>query len=114
MNHEEAIKILRNVAFLSTDGVATIERIEQAIDTLEIVRCKDCKYRDTIPEFSNGLLEGCRWASEESPDDDDYCSYGERKDKKVYCKDCTYCSEDYCKKKDICVYEGDWCEEGET
>lgn len=58
--------------------------IEKAIEALQhvesIVRCKDCKYRDTIPEFSDVLLEGCRWANEESPDDDDFCSYGERKE----------------------------------
>ena len=49
-------------------------------DVVEVVRCKDCKWRDTIPRFNVFLSNGCRWHEAESPDDDDYCSYGERAD----------------------------------
>ena len=40
----------------------------------ELVRCKDCKWHsyDTDDE--------CRWRIEEIPKDDDFCSYGERKE----------------------------------
>lgn len=44
----------------------------QAVDAVEVVRCKDCKWRNTM---------GCpykRFYSEER-DDLDYCSDGERK-----------------------------------
>ena len=58
---------------------AAIKQLPTA-DVVEVVRCKDCKYRDTIPDFCNVLLDGCRWASEESPDDDDYCSFGVRRE----------------------------------
>ena len=58
-------------------------------DVVEVVRCKDCKYRDTMPEYEydddheHRTLMGtdfCRWWHDESPNDDDYCSYGERKE----------------------------------
>lgn len=49
-------------------------------DVVEVVRCKDCKWRNTIPRFNVFLSNGCRWHESESPDDDDFCSYGERKD----------------------------------
>ena len=52
-----------------------------AADVVEVVRCKDCKYRDTTPDYNIFLGGGCRWHESESPDDDDYCSYGERADK---------------------------------
>lgn len=67
MTREEAIRVLRNTAFLTTDGVATIERIKQAIETLEVVRCKDCMFEGRMPV--------CRYFG-----DDDYCSNGERKE----------------------------------
>lgn len=38
-------------------------------DVVEVVRCKDCKY-----------WQECRWGNYETPDPDDYCSYGELKD----------------------------------
>lgn len=50
-------------------------------DVVEVVRCKDCIWRDTIPRFNVFLSNGCRWHESESPDDDDFCSYGERADK---------------------------------
>ena len=44
----------------------------------EVVRCKDCRYWQN----NNGGYphEECRWGKEETPDEDDFCSYGERKD----------------------------------
>jgi hypothetical protein len=42
------------------------------------VRCKDCKYwQDNNGGYPH---EECRWGKDETPDDDDYCSYGERND----------------------------------
>lgn len=48
---------------------------------VEVVRCKDCKYRNIFrheSEMGDSFDEYCRWHPNESPDDDDYCSYGER------------------------------------
>ena len=42
--------------------------------SIDIVRCKECKWHhyDTDDE--------CRWRIEEIPKDDDFCSYGERRE----------------------------------
>lgn len=47
-------------------------------DLVEVVRCKDCRYwQDNNGGYPH---EECRWGKEETPDEDDFCSYGERKD----------------------------------
>lgn len=43
-----------------------------AADVVEVVRCKDCKWHDSV----DGPMRQC-----DITDDDDFCSYGERKDK---------------------------------
>lgn len=40
-------------------------------DVVEVVRCKDCKWHDSI----DGPMRQC-----DITDDDDFCSYGERKE----------------------------------
>ena len=48
-------------------------------DVVDVVRCEDCKYwQDNNGGYIN---EECRLGKEETPDADDYCSYGERKEK---------------------------------
>ena len=43
-----------------------------------LIFCKDCKYwQDNNGGYPH---EECRWGNEETPDEDDFCSYGERKD----------------------------------
>ena len=46
-------------------------------DVVEVVRCKDCKYRKKVLNCSYGecIYSACMVA------DNDYCSNGERKDK---------------------------------
>lgn len=47
------------------------------VDAEVVVRCKDCKYWQNN---NNGYPhEECRWWHGETPDDNDFCSYGERK-----------------------------------
>lgn len=47
-------------------------------DVVEVVRCKDCRYwQDNNGGYPN---PDCPWGKEETPDADDYCSFGERKD----------------------------------
>ena len=49
-----------------------------ADDVAPVVRCKDCKYwQDNNDGYPH---EECRWGHGETPDADDFCSYGERKD----------------------------------
>ncbi len=50
----------------------TLDDLPEAV---EVVYCKDCRWRNVEPDAFGG---GCRWWPEESPDDDDYCSYGEK------------------------------------
>lgn len=47
-------------------------------DIVGVVRCKDCRYwQDNNGGYPH---EECRWGKEETPDEDDFCSYGERKE----------------------------------
>ena len=47
-------------------------------DVVEVVRCKDCKYwQDNNGGYPH---EECPWGKGETPDQTDYCSYGERKE----------------------------------
>jgi hypothetical protein len=48
------------------------------IDAVPVVRCKDCVYwQDNNGGYPH---EECRWGKNETPDADDFCSCGERKD----------------------------------
>ena len=51
------------------------------MDVMEklVVRCKDCKYwQDNNDGYPH---EECRWGHGETPDANDFCSYGERREK---------------------------------
>ena len=51
-----------------------------AADAVEVVRCKDCKYwQDNNGGYPH---EECRWGKDETPDEYDFCSYGERKEQR--------------------------------
>lgn len=51
---------------------------EPAADVAPVVRCKDCKYwQDNNDGYPH---EECRWGHGETPDADDFCSYGKRKE----------------------------------
>ena len=59
---------------------AVVDMLESAptVDAVEVVRCKDCKYR-----FKNNghSRDGCPIVDAKIwMDDDDFCSHGERKD----------------------------------
>ena len=46
-------------------------------DMQKVVRCRDCKYfQDNNNEYPHNE---CKWRQDETPDADDFCSYGERK-----------------------------------
>lgn len=62
-------------------GVRKLIQEAPVVDAVEVVRCKDCKY------YKKGSCElHSVWPDEYStgydcrPDDDDFCSYGERRE----------------------------------
>lgn len=55
----------------------SLEELKQ-LDVVEVVRCKDCRYyQDNNGGYPNA---DCKWCKDETPDANDYCSCGERKD----------------------------------
>lgn len=54
-----------------------IDKVPTA-DVVEVVRCKDCKYwQDNNDGYPH---QNCKWHMDETPDENDYCSSGERKE----------------------------------
>lgn len=47
----------------------------------ELIRCKYCKYywKNLTEDDPDELYKECRWGNGETPNPDDYCSYGELK-----------------------------------
>ena len=65
-------------AYRLTNYATLILRESPTVDAVEVVRCKDCKYR-----FKNNghSRDGCPIVDAKIwMDDDDFCSHGERKD----------------------------------
>lgn len=58
----------------SGEAVVYLQDIAEAptVDAVEVVRCKDCKHKDGMPGQPNIVC----WQMH----DDDFCSYGERKE----------------------------------
>lgn len=50
------------------------------VDAVEVVRCRDCKHLEDGP-YDNGDMMCVRWGEWIFPNDDDFCSSGERKEK---------------------------------
>lgn len=76
---------LRLERFADEDGLlVSVSSVRKAVaqtpteDVVEVVRCKDCRYwQDNNGGYPH---DECRWCHDETPDDDDFCSYGERKE----------------------------------
>ena len=61
-----------------TLGIQQAVDEQKTIDAVEVVRCKDCKYwQDNNGGYPH---DECRWGNGETPDPDDFCSYGEWKE----------------------------------
>ena len=56
----------------------TLGEVLDAIGSIEIVRCKDCKHSSIIPDLLNGWM-GCRFHGR-LVIDIDFCSWGERRE----------------------------------
>lgn len=85
IEREAAIDAIMKV-YVRTAGYKARERVFEAkeavhrlpvADVAPVVRCKDCKYwQDNNDNYPH---EECRWGHGETPDANDFCSYGERK-----------------------------------
>lgn len=85
MTREEAIQYLEGMRIDRFKGYDSFgefikernEAIDMAISALSaerVVRCKDCEYwQDNNGGYPH---EECRWGKEETPYEDDFCSYG--------------------------------------
>ena len=78
MKDDDVRFLIANLAYLN--GVCVFadklkEVLEQSIDAVEVVRCKDCFHY----ESDGGAMMTCN-VTDTVCDDDDYCSYGERKE----------------------------------
>ena len=61
------------------DSAINALRNAPSVDVAPVVRCKDCKYwQDNNDGYPH---EECRWGHGETPDSNDFCSYGERREK---------------------------------
>lgn len=72
-----SLELLKNVLDLINRQKAEIERLKAA-DVVEVVRCKDCKYRKTE---DCAMFYECNCGEQHTwENDNDFCSYGERKE----------------------------------
>lgn len=63
------------------DSIDAIIENEPTVDAVEVVRCKDCKYRlETDEGEYNPEDIVCSYWSSDGLQAMDYCSYGERKE----------------------------------
>lgn len=76
------IETIVNFGFEYEDIPPTIDEFlnflkkQPLANVTEVVRCKDCKYWQ---DNNNGYPhDECRWGKGETPDKEDFCSYGER------------------------------------
>ena len=66
------------------DALVSLKAVKRCIamtpseDVIWVVRCKNCRFwQDNNGGYPH---EECRWGRDETPDADDFCSYGERKE----------------------------------
>lgn len=72
--------VVGGIMFANLNDVANTIKAAPTIDAVQVVRCEECKYfQDNNGGYPH---DECRWGHEETPNVDDYCSYGERKEDK--------------------------------
>ena len=77
--HKEVLLYIMDKCGVTEEVNKTLEIIcnVPSADAVEVVRCADCKYyQDNNDGYPH---EECRWGHDETPNEDDYCSYGERR-----------------------------------
>jgi len=70
-------RIIRKPNCYSREDALHIIDTAPEVKAVPVVRCRDCKFRNTSWYDKRDMFESfCRWDRDESPNDDDYCSYG--------------------------------------
>ena len=66
----------RSFRWYSKDAVEVAISALRPVSREQVILCKDCQYW----QGNNGgyLHPECRWGNDETPDEDDYCSFAER------------------------------------
>ena len=66
------------VTDIPASDVSICDLFKNKADVAEVVRCKDCEYfQDNNDGYPH---KDCKWRADETPDGDDFCSYGVRKE----------------------------------
>jgi hypothetical protein len=79
---DEALEATHKEVFWTESEQAAVRSFlvkQPKVDAVEVVRCKDCKHRDEAGCCTPPIISAYGWDHLE-PKDNDYCSYGERKD----------------------------------
>lgn len=75
-NHIKAVRGDGKCFFTVESALKVIDQAP-TVDAVPVIRCKDCKYWETMPE---GMKDCSNSQGIAYPKDNDFCSYGERKD----------------------------------
>ena len=81
INRKELLKNLKQFApeHLTPLIVSLIEK-QPTADVVEVIRCKDCKYRGSRLSIPTGVYYSCANYNLPYCKPDDYCSYGAKMD----------------------------------
>ena len=78
------IEKIKPIHFPSTemDGLDVVQYLNTlpTVDAMEVVRCRDCKHRYNGKDCTHPILLAYSFGAIRNVKDDDFCSYGERKD----------------------------------
>lgn len=71
-------------------------RHQPTVDAVEVVRCKDCKHYHPMKPYPsyNGSVNYCCRSGYIKVSDNDFCSYGEKREE--HQQDCTYNKNGHC------------------
>ena len=73
-------KLIDEKSFFPAIVARALEEMPTA-DVVEVVRCKDCKYREDLTDRLSNVRVFCTLAVDNKEVDlTDFCSYGERRD----------------------------------
>ena len=73
----KARKLIEDAPTIDRPTRSQFKRMAVQLGYAPVVHCKDCKYwQDNNDGYPH---EECRWGHGETPDANDFCSYGERR-----------------------------------
>lgn len=72
-----AVKRIPHITMQTRQAILEALRKVPSAHVAEVVFCEDCKY---YQDNNNGYpTNECKWCKDETPNADDFCSYGERR-----------------------------------